>query len=65
VKQLVSIPKIKRLTEEGVSNMTVANWNNHNPWINIKLLLGGKGSEGTLVMHLVMSVDIKVQAGHL
>jgi len=31
VKQLVSITKIKRLTEEGVSILTVDNWNNYNP----------------------------------
>jgi len=33
--------------------------------MNITLLLGGKVTQGTLVMHLVMSVDTKVQAGHL
>jgi hypothetical protein len=31
VKQLVSITKIKRLTEEAVSTLTANNWNNHNP----------------------------------
>jgi len=31
VTQLVSITKIKRLTEEAVSILNVDNWNNHNP----------------------------------
>jgi len=31
VKQFASIIKIKRLTEEGVSILTVDKWNNHNP----------------------------------